>query len=143
VQHDIDEAGMQQDTTRPSSIASCKLAPLDHSRHAHNPGSMLVCAYKHALSMQPLNKMQQKSSQHLEVQSVRKAQQYSKRHQPNKTLLLTKRCTCDKMRMLHKLRQCGETWKVRQAGHYQKHAGLVRQATQTSSMPAQRRRRRR
>jgi len=40
VQHDINEAGMQQDTTTPSSTASCKLAPLDHSRHAHKPSSV-------------------------------------------------------------------------------------------------------
>jgi len=43
VQHDSDEAGMQRDTTRPSSTASCKLAPLYHSRHAHKPGSVQAC----------------------------------------------------------------------------------------------------
>ncbi len=43
VQHDSDEAGMQQDTTRPSSTTSCKLAPLCHSRHAHKPGSVQAC----------------------------------------------------------------------------------------------------
>jgi len=41
VQHDTDEAGMQHNTT--SSTASCKLAPLDHSRHAHKPGSIQAC----------------------------------------------------------------------------------------------------
>ncbi len=40
LQHDTDEADMQHNT---SGTASCKLAPLGHSRHAHMPGSIQAC----------------------------------------------------------------------------------------------------
>ena len=43
VHHDRDEAGMQRNTT--SKTASCKLAPSDHIKHAHEPGSYSIQAY--------------------------------------------------------------------------------------------------
>ena len=49
VHHDIAETDMQQDTTRSSSTASCKVAPLDHGRHTHKPGSIQVCFVDAAL----------------------------------------------------------------------------------------------
>ena len=41
VQHDRNEAGMQHNAA--SSTASCKMAPPDHSRHTHKPGSIQAC----------------------------------------------------------------------------------------------------
>ena len=41
VYHDRNEAGRQHNTT--SSTTSCKLAPPDHSRHTHKPGSIQAC----------------------------------------------------------------------------------------------------
>ena len=40
MQHDTNEADMQHNT---SSTAVCKLAPVEHSRHAHKPGSIQAC----------------------------------------------------------------------------------------------------
>ncbi len=44
MQHDTDEADMQHST------ASCKSAPLDHSKHAHKPGSIQACFANAALN---------------------------------------------------------------------------------------------
>ncbi len=41
VHHDRNEAGMQHKKT--GRTASCKLAPPDHSRHTHKPGSIQAC----------------------------------------------------------------------------------------------------
>ena len=89
VQHDIDEAGMQQDNIDPAVQQAVMIT-------ADTPTSQVAC--KHPMLMQSLNKMQQSSSQHLDIHSVQEPRHFSKLP-AKENIVANNECICNKMRL--------------------------------------------